>query len=99
MYPRLARKLVEEGNWYMIRLSSGMQTPLLDAIRYIRERMDKESVHQLEKLRVKYSPRDKRLDVTFPFAGGVVTNHYGPADYIPKQIYEEINEALKALRK
>lgn len=98
MYPKLARELVKQGDWYMIPLSSGMQTPIIDAILYLCERKDTESVPILEKLVKRYSPDNKKDKQTFSFGGGTVTILDGPVYYIPEQIHKEANRALKVLK-
>lgn len=98
MYPKLARKLVEQGDWYMIPLSSGMQTPIIDAILYLCEQKDTESVPMLKKLVKRYSPDNKKDKQTFSFGGGTVTILDGPIYYIPEQIHKEASRALKILK-
>jgi len=50
MYKELARKLVDEGEWFMIPLFSGMQTPILSAIKYLAKTNDIDSVPRLKRL-------------------------------------------------
>lgn len=93
----LARKLVDEGEWFMIPLFSGTQTPLFSAIQYLHEIRDYESLPRLRTLFDKYTPGMPQGERTYPVSGGMVTNYFGPVDYIPARIQSRLAEVLLAM--
>lgn len=91
MYPKLARKLVEKGDFELIQLSIGMQAPLVDAIRFLAERKDKSVIPLLKKLQVRYAPERMGLK-----RSGRAT---GDTNKTEADVYKEVGDALKVLQK
>lgn len=90
MYPRLARRFVDRQKWSYIRLHSGMQIPLKDAIEYLVEIEDRSSIERLKQLFLYYSkpvePSEPKPQI---FAGGTVT-------YIPFHDEENVIQTRAA---
>lgn len=97
MYKELARKLVDEKRWFMISLYSGMQIPILDAVKYLAEVKDTESIPRLKELWEKYTGGISRGPRTYQWGEFTVTNSYGPADYVPHYVQNETAQALLRL--
>ncbi len=92
-----ANRLVDEKDWYMIKLYSGMQTPLLDAIEYLAKVGDYSSVPRLETLLRHYLKKSEEGGRTSDWGGGEVTCFYGPMDYMPQYVQTAAIRALFAL--
>jgi N-formylglutamate amidohydrolase len=100
MHKRLAHRIIKKGDWYMTKLYSGMQTPLIDAVRYLADIKDVSAIPKLKALLQKYyTKQSNSKEQSFPFAGGKVTVVYGPMQYMPERIQTEIVWALVALMK
>lgn len=101
MYKRLARDLVDKGDWFWIPLDSGTQIPLIDALLYLAEISDRKSIPRLKKLVKRYtapSPNSKNEDEWRACrGGGFVKALYGPADEIPKEVQRRAIESLLRL--
>lgn len=83
-----ARKLVDEGRFFMIPLNSGMQTPVIDAVEYLADTKDTDSIPRVRKLFDKFTFGAD----TESFDGG-----WGPMDYMPPLIQAVAAEALLKL--
>lgn len=98
MYRSLARNLVDKKDWYMIKLYSGMQTPLLDAIEYLVMIEDRSSVPRLKELLAHYLKKPDGGEArTSSWGGGEVSCLYGPMDYMPERVQTAAIRALLAL--
>lgn len=99
MYKSLARRLVDDGRIYMIPLFSGMQTPIFDAVEYLAEIGDCESIPRLKTLFGNYTvgPKDGDCGRTFNWQGFSVTTFYGPRDYLPPALQQFTANALLKL--
>jgi hypothetical protein len=99
MYKKLARELVAKGDWFFIALYSGMQIPLLDAIDYLAEIDDRESIPGLINLFARYTPGYKNNDEekTYQHDGLIISAGWGPSDYIPEFLQTAAVKALLRL--
>jgi hypothetical protein len=98
MYRSFACRLVDKKDWYMIKLYSGMQTPLLDAIEYLAAIKDRSSIPRLKDLLTHYLKKpDDGKSRTASWGGGEVSCLYGPMDYVPEYIQTASIRALLSL--
>jgi hypothetical protein len=98
MHLYLARRLVAEGSWFMIPLTSGTQSPIFAAIDYLVAKEKKgAAIAQLEKLfdlhvtGERNTVHSERLDV------GTVTYCAGPQNYMPLRVQYYTTRALLKL--
>jgi len=96
MYKKLARKLVDEGHWFFVPLTSGMQMPVIDAVFYLKEISDTDSIPRLKLLFGRYAGAQAVLD-RYHWQEGVVTSTYGPGDHMPKDVQFYTANALLSL--
>lgn len=97
MYRSLAYKHIEDGKWGMIRLYSGMQTPLIDAVEYLVAINDTLSIPRLRKLLTKYLVTPTNKGKIYDYGDGQVCHLFGPMDYMPERIQTAIIYALLEL--
>lgn len=99
MYLSFAKRLVDEKRWYMIKLYSGMQTPLLDAIEYLESIRDASSIPRLRNLLEQYLKRRpvSERSRTSDWGDGEMTCFYGPMDYMPEYVQTATIRALLTL--
>lgn len=92
----LARKLVDDGEWFFVSLWSGMQIPLATAIDYLGEIKDVSSIPRLKKLLAKYALgyHASCKSKTYSYQGFTVTSFWGPDQYVPETIQSLIVKAL-----
>src|SRR3989344_1103281 len=80
MYRNLARRLVDECRIYCISLFSGMQEPIFDAVKYLADIRDYESIPRLKQLFENYTTGPKDRNRTFQWQGFSITSISGPMD-------------------
>lgn len=97
MYKEFARKLVDDKEWFLIPLYSGMQNPLSDAIDYLASISDYDSIPRLRILLEKYMSGASEKKQEHQWGGYRVTVSYGPRDYISQSIQNHIVQALLQL--
>lgn len=94
MYRALSRSIVDTGERYAIPLSNGMQIPLLDAIDYLADIGDYDSIPRLKKLFGKYAQGLGETNKSYKWQDYAVTIIYGPDDYLPGIIQTHTAKAL-----
>jgi len=96
MHLRLARRLVDKQSWFMIPLVSGTQSPIFDAIDYLVQKHDRDSISRLELLFEHYTKSTLTLHEE-RLHSGTIAYIYGPGDYMPLNVQLAATKALLAL--